>query len=1213
MAAGDVNTIIDQKAIQGLIDARKEVVALHEETKKYVQELMKVNEELKQGNVTFTKLIEAQKKVAKSNEKLVGIAKKTIDAEVAMDKQRQKGIESKTKSATATDKEAAAIKKAGLATTKRLGKESLRFKAIRKELEATARVATTAAKKQQAAKDRATVAAKKQEQQEKRLTEAFKREKKSEQDLILITASLTKKRRNLVVTTKKEAAQFKQLTAAIRKNNLALQNSQKQVGLANRSVGKYAQGIKAAALQIAGALGLTAGIALFVRGIGNALGRIKKFDKELQNIAGITGISRDGLKDLESTIIDVAASSIKTANEVAELAATLIVLGKSKDEVIKLLGPVNQLSIALEATSEQAGQLLIKTLNAFGEGNKSAQRFADIIGKMRTSTALDFEQIKDALGFLAPVARVAGISFEKTGAILGVLVDNSIKAAKAGRLTASSFLRLAKKGLTLEDALDKINEAQSRGIKETKLLSLATNLFGVNSGAVGLILANNRDRVAELTKEFENAKGTLDTLTKQQLKSTDAKLKILDSTWEKFILTVDSGRGPISAMITGLVEAATEFIAMITPVKSLADQFREQSDNVDNLTENISPLLDRYDKLSIIVKLSTDEQIELNSIIETIGKTIPTAITQFDEYGKIIGISTVIAEKFIEKQKAMNLIINADAIEEQEKALKKVNTQMERNQRMITEGAKGFTRLGEKIVLTSNDVEDLTLEMEELGKEKLGIEGVLELLKGSFGKELTDAEKLAIVKKKAADKLKSDAEAAQNILDENLAKAKEISEKTAALFFTDQEKQFAAIDKKAEKLRKDGIAEVDIARFVAQEKGKITQELADKRQKLLDKEIDKELKGWDKLLKEKQKLADEALKEEFSLEEEESVSDIADDPKVQAATKRAIEILKIGQSLADKQTDIEEISLNEVQFLLDAGVLNHDQAEALKTDITQKAVDKRQEIMDAAIEFGMAAIDAGFQIYQDNLERESIALQIKLDEDSILLEEQRQNELMQFEGDKEQQAIINEKFDEKQRILDEGFAKKEAALKTKAAKADKAAKVVQAIINTALAVTSAATAPPPVGFILAAIAAALGAVQIATIISQPIPQFFKGTENVPTAGVISIAEKGGEIVEPKTGKAFYVPQPTHLRGLRGAKIHTSEKSQRILDANPQIFVNSGFDSSELKKAYEKSSDKIVKELKRKRGRTKEFENGSILNRRDGGKVFQRHQNVLLGK
>jgi hypothetical protein len=387
---------------------------------------------------------------------------------------------------------------------------------------------------------------------------------------------LRKRYKDVAVTEGTASKNAIKLRKELEKLDTRLKKVDASAGQFQRNVGNYPRQMKAAIRglrALASALGVVGGLFLAMRITRDTFERLRQFDKVMRNLAGILGTTRKELVDLEKEIVKVAGSSIKTSNEVAELAQTLITLGKTKSEVIDLLDPVNQLSIGLEATSQEAGELLIQTLNAFGEGSNEAQRFADIIAKMRTSTALDFERIKDALGFLAPVAKTAGLSFEEASAMLGVLVDNGIKASRAGRLLSTSLIKLATDGKTLEQGLDELNKAQSQNKTEIELLEISYQLFGKQSAAIGLILADNRDKTAELTKEFENADGTLKQLTDQQLTSLDARLKILDSTWEKFILNIDSGTGALSNFLKGTIDVTAAVITMIDEVGTASDGF----------------------------------------------------------------------------------------------------------------------------------------------------------------------------------------------------------------------------------------------------------------------------------------------------------------------------------------------------------------------------------------------------------------------------------------------------------------------------------------------------------------------------------------------------------------------------------------------------------------------------------------------------------------
>jgi hypothetical protein len=412
--------------------------------------------------------------------------------------------------------------------------------------------------------------------------------------------------KNLIASEKASTAEINKAQRAFDKLEAKTQKANKAAKQFQGNVGNYPTLFKSATSSLKmfiGAFGFIGGIALFARTITDAFKRIREFDKAAVELAAILGSTREEISGLEDVIIKVASASTKTSTEVAQLATTLATLGKTESEIKNLLKPVNNLSISLKSTSQEAGELLVSTLNAFGQGSSEAGRFADIIAKMRTSTALDFEKIKNSLGFLAPTARAAGVSLERTGAILGILVDNGKKAASAGRLTSTSFLKLAKDGLTLEDALDKINIAQAKTSNEQVILAEAGRLFGAEAAGIGLILANNRVKVDELTEALENSKGTLDELTKAQLESFDAKLKILDSSWERFILNITKGDNVIAkdlknsiATLTGWFDNLSDamdgtdrkFENWKDKVKESDPSAKKLSISIDNLNEKLA-------------------------------------------------------------------------------------------------------------------------------------------------------------------------------------------------------------------------------------------------------------------------------------------------------------------------------------------------------------------------------------------------------------------------------------------------------------------------------------------------------------------------------------------------------------------------------------------------------------------------------------------------
>lgn len=370
--------------------------------------------------------------------------------------------------------------------------------------------------------------------------------------------------------SRKEQIALKKSTAEFSKYNRAVLGADASIKRFQRNVGNYPKGLNAAASaarNLASAFGFTGGIFLFASALKNAFNRVREFDKAMQNIAGILRTSRKEISDLESEIIKVAGTSIKTSREVAGLAESLVTLGKTKAEIKDLLKPVNDLSIGLETTGAEAAEFLVQTLNAFGAGSDEAGKYADVIATIRTSTTLDFQKMRDSFQYLTPISRILNKDLAYTGAVIGILADNGLKAEQAGRLLGTAQQKLAKEGKTLSQALEDINEAQSRGVKEVDLLRIASDLFGKQAAKVGVVLANNTEALEVNAQAIRDNGGALDDLVKEQLEAMDAKLKILDSSYEELILTIENGRGGIATAFNESIDFLTKLIQLTTDLE----------------------------------------------------------------------------------------------------------------------------------------------------------------------------------------------------------------------------------------------------------------------------------------------------------------------------------------------------------------------------------------------------------------------------------------------------------------------------------------------------------------------------------------------------------------------------------------------------------------------------------------------------------------------
>ena len=187
---------------------------------------------------------------------------------------------------------------------------------------------------------------------------------------------------------------------------------------------------------------------------------------------------------------------------------------------------------------------------------------------------------------------------------------------------------------------------------------------------------------------------------------------------------------------------------------------------------------------------------------------------------------------------------------------------------------------------------------------------------------------------------------------------------------------------------------------------------------------------------------------------------------------------------------------------------------------------------------------------------------------------QKEFQAMDAEYKKRQETIQNSLMSEEEKTtaleaLNAEYAEKKQALEIKQAAANKKSGIAQAIVNTALAITSALSTKPffPMGLIAAAVAAAAGAIQIAVIKSTPLPGLAKGGLQMEP-GVVNFAEDGPEAAIP-------LPELKEMLGVANGAKHRNQTnvnfSIKAFDAHDVVRVVNEKVVPALKKAMQRES------------------------------------------
>lgn len=222
--------------------------------------------------------------------------------------------------------------------------------------------------------------------------------------------------------------------------------------------------------------------------------------------------------------------------------------------------------------------------------------------------------------------------------------------------------------------------------------------------------------------------------------------------------------------------------------------------------------------------------------------------------------------------------------------------------------------------------------------------------------------------------------------------------------------------------------------------------------------------------------------------------------------------LKYAQQLAQAQMDLDNM-------VTDNKIANDEEQMRKEKEKRQKQMELMQQVSSLLGSLG----EFGDQLFQNKINQ--------LDEENEANQEAYDKEIENIEKLEESGAISTEEAEARKRAAEdktkakeEEIAKRKAELQRKQAIYDKAMSIAQVGISTALGIMRTIDQlgyPAAIPFV--ALVAAMGAVQLATILATPIPKYKEGTDY--HKGGLAIVGDGGvpETVLTPDGKLYLTP------------------------------------------------------------------------------------------
>ncbi len=450
-----------------------------------------------------------------------------------------------------------------------------------------------------------------------------------------------------------------------------------------------------------------------------------------------------------------------------------------------------------------------------------------------------------------------------------------------------------------------------------------------------------------------------------------------------------------------------------------------------------------------------------------------------------------------------------------------------------------------------------------------GIEKTLATIRLKYKKQLNEikgeGEKQTRLRILLMQQMENELAKAQKEYDDNraaidLANRIETLKKDHENYFKEKVKQLnIERDKEIEEAKKTG-ADVELIRLkYAQQEQELREEMGSNQVAEIEKNASRqiatinaasaqEIEALREKYLEEYKLAgnDEKKLAELKKQYERDVADFSAQTAIKAAEINldALEQMVENENLSDEERKEIAQKLADAKVAL-AKAVNDAEEQQLNatTEAEKEAADKRKKLQQAWIDTIKDSIGKVSELIEQIYDNQISKIEELIDEEQLRHEKEIEN----IEEAAERGAITKEEAEIRKREAErrtaqqqEQLEKRKAEIAHKRAVVEKANSASQAAINTAVAImqTLAQFGGGPWGIALAALVGAMGAVQIATILAQPIQAYAEGTKGKPHEGGLAIVGDGGRAEVVMYGKKAWITpdSPTLVDLPKGAQV-----------------------------------------------------------------------------
>nr|DAF56801.1 MAG TPA: minor tail protein [Siphoviridae sp. ctKFk2] len=413
------------------------------------------------------------------------------------------------------------------------------------------------------------------------------------------------------------------------------------IGSAISKIGSLAsKGLKVATVAITGTAAALGGVAAAAIKVGS------DFESQMSRVKAISGATGEEFEQLKAQAMQLGADTSFSASQAAEGMENLAAAGFTTSEIMSAMPGLLNLAAASGEDLASSSDIAASTLRGFGLAASDAAHVADVLAANANRTNSSVADTGEAMKYIAPLARAAGLSLEETAAAIGIMANAGVNGSQAGTSLRGALSRLSKPTKDMSEAMDELGisfydsngkmkslteqvgmlRQATEGMTDEQKNNYLVTLYGQEALSGMLALINEGEgSLGELTNAYKNCDGAAQKAAETMQDNLSGALEQLGGSAETLGLAFYNS---VADNLKNAAKTATESINNIT------DSF-----NNGGLNEAIQTAGDEFANLAVEAASHAPEMVDTAvDFIESFASGIAS------NKGRILGAAGEMAE-----------------------------------------------------------------------------------------------------------------------------------------------------------------------------------------------------------------------------------------------------------------------------------------------------------------------------------------------------------------------------------------------------------------------------------------------------------------------------------------------------------------------------------------------------------------------------------------